>query len=360
MEKSEIVKKFMERGYLLSPAALEKVDETNINRLLEKTYDNLVLCENDFVLEKKQENYFKILKNLSVKPDSINIGDVSNLYIDKYKKMSKIIRMRVQKNFISINKMMSGQKGNVIGIIKDIKPQNNGYELTIEDITGIIIATAQNLSEALVNDVAAFSIDENSNCEILWPDVPIRTSVKGFGKICFISDLHLNEIDKKSHEQLYEWLYKNRFDFVLVAGDIGDVDDFKKNVSNIQTQFIIISDPHKTKDNYPNTGGGTEGNLIWLSNPSMVEINGIVILIIHEFDKTMLKKRYLGCSHEILPEDFLVLDIIPDIVHYGHTHQPFIEHYKSISILNSGSLLEEFRPVILNLETREIEFGKIS
>ena len=26
------------------------------NRLLEKTYDNLVLCENDFVLEKKQEN----------------------------------------------------------------------------------------------------------------------------------------------------------------------------------------------------------------------------------------------------------------------------------------------------------------
>ena len=91
-----------------------------------------------------------------------------------------------------------------------------------------------------------------------------------------------------------------------------------------------------------------------LSDPAMVEINGVKILVVHNFDITMLRKRYLGRSKSILPEDYLVLEEVPDIVHCGHTGKPFVQNYKSISIVNSGSLLDEFKPVVIDFATRDV------
>ena len=98
---------------------------------------------------------------------------------------------------------------------------------------------------------------------------------------------------------------------------------------------------------------GKNDNLISLSNPSMIEINNVKILLIHKFDISMLKKRYLGKPQLILDEDLLVCDEVPDIIAYGHTHQPEIMNYKSITIASAGSLLADFMPVIIDLETRE-------
>ena len=54
-------------------------------------------------------------------------------------------------------------------------------------------------------------------------------------------------------------------------------------------------------------------------------------------------------------KDFLVLDEIPDLILFGHTHNQEITNYKSITILNPGSLLTEFVPTIIDLETRNYE-----
>lgn len=91
----------------------------------------------------------------------------------------------------------------------------------------------------------------------------------------------------------------------------------------------------------------------------MVELNNIKILLVHDFNLSMLKKRYLGKSKDILEEDYLVLDEVPDIVHCGHTHEPFVRNYKSVTIVNSGSPLTEFRPVVVDFNTRAVEQVKI-
>ena len=69
----------------------------------------------------------------------------------------------------------------------------------------------------------------------------------------------------------------------------------------------------------------------------------------------MLKKRYLGESKTILPEDYLVLDVVPDIVLHGHTKNPEVSNYKSVTIINAGSPLTDFRPIVIDLPTREVE-----
>ena len=85
------------------------------------------------------------------------------------------------------------------------------------------------------------------------------------------------------------------------------------------------------------------------------------MLCVDKFNLLSLKKRYIDYKNKngekgVPFKEFIVSDL-PDIILYADTGKPFIENYKSITTFNSGSLLTEFVPSIINLNTRE--YGQI-
>ncbi|MDY6764948.1 MAG: metallophosphoesterase family protein [Halobacteria archaeon] len=104
-------------------------------------------------------------------------------------------------------------------------------------------------------------------------------------------------------------------------------------------------------------------NVRFLSNPSMVNIEGVKFLMYHGVSLNafveqipganvqepetamlpMLKKRHIapmyGSTVRLAPEekDYLVIDDIPDVLHTGHVHTVGVDKYNSVTMVNSGA-----------------------
>jgi len=377
--RQEIVNKFFEHGYLLTPDALEFLEKSkNYEKLLDeiKITDKFIIDKNDFAkLEPAETEKIKILKNLTTKPANLTTNDFIRFYNSKYEKMRDIITERVKKDFISFDKLdNSRNEVYVIGIVKEIRTEDNKKIIELEDLTGLITVVFDKEVDFEPDDVIAIrgvSGRPLIGKDIIYPDIPLRQPIKGTGKICVMSDLHLEEAPLDALINFLKWFKNQNIRYLLVTGDVVDLDRFNKLVSEYipdKTVFLIPgnTDPVVGSE-YPSLPidivtdaplvrhGLTNDNIISLSNPSMIEINNIKILLIHSFEQNMLNKRYLGKSKLILNEDYLVLDYVPDIVVCGHTHEPFVANYKSVTIVNPGSLLTEFRPTVVDLATREWE-----
>jgi DNA polymerase II small subunit len=105
------------------------------------------------------------------------------------------------------------------------------------------------------------------------------------------------------------------------------------------------------------------GNFTMLGNPSLIELNGVKVLMYHgqslddiiatapglsyskpaEAMKVLLKARHLspiyGQRTPIAPEeeDMMVITEIPDIFHSGHVHIIDVENYRGTLVVNSGA-----------------------
>ncbi len=352
MDKKEIVKKFFEKGKLLTPDALDfLLSKQDIDF---DTGENFILTKNDF---STKTDRIKVIKNLTEVPKELNKADFIRFYTSKYEKLRTIISERIKKKFVSLNNIIQNETIDIIGIVRDIKKDKN-YIIELEDITGSVKAIFNEIPEDLdIDDVIAVEGIMKNNVfygsKIFYPDIPLRDAKKSFGKACFISDLHLDEAPTEHLENFMKWFEMQDIKYLFVAGDIGDNSLFEKFVRDYCYEKKVFVIPGK-KDTYPVLADEfDEKNIISLSNPSMVEINGIKILLIHDFNLSMLKKRYLGRTKLILKEDYLVLEDVPDIVHCGHTHEPQVLNHKSVTIVNAGSLLAEFRPVVIDFSTRE-------
>ncbi|MCD6093003.1 MAG: metallophosphoesterase family protein [Candidatus Aenigmarchaeota archaeon] len=366
-EKKEIIKKFFERGYLLTPESVDfLVKSKNYENLLNKIgyINKFILSIEDFSKFEKSENRIKIIKNLTKRPEELTTETFTKFYNSKFEKMRKIILERIKKEFISIDKIDdSRQKVHVIGIVREIKENKEKTILEIEDPTRSINIVFDNLKDKIeIDDVIAVSGIGSRNMifgkEIIYPDIPLRQPTKGFGgKICAISDLRLEEAPIEKLIAFLKWFNKLDIKYLIVVGDIGDLEKFNKLINEyILEKTIFLIPGEKDKKEYPSLPLKIKNdNIVSLSNPSIIEINNIKFLLIHKFNIEMLKKRYLGKSKLILEDDYLVLEDIPDVVICGHTQEPNIFNYKAITIINSGSLLTNFKPTILDLATREYE-----
>jgi DNA polymerase II small subunit len=365
MEKQEIIDAFLEKGKLLTPNALEFLTGKNIEPLLKNTengiYPTLVLDESTLSM---QDN-IRIIKNLSTKKKEITTEDFIKFYKSKYEKMKDVIIQRLQKDFVSLNKLDARRdEVHIIGIVKDIKKHDNKKIVELEDMTTtvpVLFDEIDDTDDIELDDVIAVRAVSAGKIlygkKILWPDLPLRQPAKGFGKACFISDLHLDETPEQDFIKFIEWFSNQNIKYLFVAGDIGDNRLFEKIIDKYCTNKKTFTIPGNIdNDAYPQLPEHFESrHIIPLSNPAMAEINGIKILLIHDMNINMFKKRYLGKSKTILPEDYLVLEEVPDIVHYGHTHEAQVSNYKSTTLVNSGSMLTQFMPVIIDFSTREVE-----
>lgn len=348
MDNKEIIEYFFNKGHLVSPEFLEQVKDKDIKEI--ETSDEIVL-------QKIKQPRIRVIKNLTSKPGEITTEDFVGFYQSKYNKMKKIFTDRLQKEFVSLNKLGKDRKEvHIFGIVKNIS-KNEKTILTLEDMTGSVsVELPTKETDIEIDDCIVVrgitAGDYFFGKEILYPDIPLRSPTTGEEKVCFISDLHLNESPESEFKKFLNWFETQNIEYLFVAGDIGDEERFKELVKNIGAKIFVV--PGNVDDNsYPSLAFDIkESNIVTLSNPAMVEINGVKILIIHKFEISMLRKRYLGKSKTILTDDYLVLDEIPDIVHYGHTHTPDVRNYKSTTIVNSGSILSDFNPVVIDLADR--------
>ncbi|MFH1420974.1 MAG: hypothetical protein ABIG30_03335, partial [Candidatus Aenigmatarchaeota archaeon] len=248
-----------------------------------------------------------------------------------------------------------------IGIVRNAYDKNSRRFFEIEDITGSITLsfdpTKTDLENISVDDVAGFSgVVRNKiifGKQIILPDMPLRKPTLGYGRICCISDLHLDEAPTKDIEKMFQWLGKSNTEYVFIVGKIGDFAMLKRIMRPIsgKTVFLVSSD-----NGFPSAARNSDmENVIDLGNPSLIELNGVKILLSTEANVSMLKKRYIGKSS--VPYDSLILDDIPDIILYAGAQKPFVENYKSITLVTAGSTLTEFLPYIINLGTRD--YGQI-
>lgn len=364
--RKEIVQRFFEKGHLLTPEALEFLaGAKNYDKLLDASVliDKPIIDKDDFAAFETKSDSLRILQNLSEKPSELTPELFNSFIVSKFEKMKKIFMERTDKDFISLDKMDNQRSEvHVISMIREIVREEGKMTLEIEDRTRSIKAVFSNYHpKVMVEEEDVVSIggigakEVIFGKEIIYPDVPIREPAKGRGKLCVISDLHLNEAPMDRLMKFIAWFSKEDIKYLFIAGDVGDAKKMSELARERLPEKTVFMIPGNTDDpSYPSLPMYSEG-IVCLSNPSMVEINGIKILVIHDFDQNYLKKRYLGKSKVVLKEDYLVLSEIPDIVLCGHTHEPSVTNYKSITITNPGSLLADFKPIVINLETREYQ-----
>jgi len=343
-----LVRLFFSRQKLISPDALsylEGFSDKEVLNILERELD-LVVLKNHITFLKRYE----IVKNL-IKKEPVSEIEYLNI---KFNKMKDILASRIDKKFISVNKIIQTREDTyIIGMIKDIK-EGEKTLVEVEDQTGSVTISFDDPVKCDLDDVVLVQAIPSGKIlygkKIIYPDVPLREPIRGNGRGCFISDLHLNEAPESDIQKFFQWFNQENINYLFIAGDIVDIEILEKYCDN--KLVFIIPGEKDIEDSYPQLPLKTKKeNIVCLSNPAMINIGGINILMIHDFDLSMLKKRHLGdCA---LKEDFLALDIVPDIVHYGHDHKPFVSNYKSITVVNSGSFLNEFKPVVVDFNTRE-------
>ncbi len=354
----QAVDAFFKKGRLLTPEAVRYLENKDINAFLSDSYDAIIDIEDLLATEDK----IRILGNITSKKSEVSTMDIIKFYNSKYEKMRTIILSRMQKNFVSMNKLDAArQEVFVIGIVREIRDNDGKKNVELEDSTGSVTAIFESAEteELELDDVIAVQGIAAGKVifgqKILYPDMPLRQPTKGSGKACFISCLHLDEAPKQDFERFLKWFEWQDIRYLFVSGGIGDTNLFDSLAGSYCKNKKVFAAAGREDGEAPHIPEDFKSkNIIPLSNPSLVEINGVKILLAHKFETSMLRKRHLENIKPVLAEDAMALEELPDIVGCGSNHQASTSNYKSTTIANAGSLLTDFRPVVIDLATRDI------
>jgi len=279
-----------------------------------------------------------------------------------------------------------------------------------EQASRLVLDEVVGVTGALTNDGNLMIVKK-----IIMPDLPAMSLRRNTtsGKAVFISDVHIGSstfledawhrfIDFLNGEVDNEDMRKiaSEVRYLVIAGDLVDgvgifpgqdkeleiydvYEQYKKAVeyfSQIPDHIKIIIGPGnhdavrqaEPQPQFPdhirshfkyNGNGNDYGNITFVGNPAMVNLDGVKVLMYHGRsiddlvaeipgvsyqDPTtamveMMKRRHLspiyGSRVSIAPEkhDHFVIDRIPDILHCGHVHTVGVKNYKNVLLINSGT-----------------------
>jgi DNA polymerase II small subunit len=392
----------------------------------EKAKQNLFLINQDdlkmFVdsgIDDSTENHHMILSDPTKKITSAEgIDGFSSLFASRYSKLLKIISQRSQaKKLIPIETVKGGkikEEVYIAGLLMDRRIERDLTKLVIDDPTGSIelLVFNKELQESanslLMDQFIMVTITSGKNGgfiakELVLPDVPEHVTVRSKTETyaVLISDLHVGSkyFMEKEFTEFVEWLSSpdpiaRKVRFVLVGGDITDgigifpnqdkelvlVDVNEQMLKAAQLLdkipkhikvFIIPGNHDPGRRALPQPAIPEKHNLsLWnrenffmLGNPSMIELNGVKILMFHgqslddvvgttpglsysqpaKAMRVLLRARHLspiyGKRTPIAPEleDMMVINEVPDIFHSGHIHVVDLDMYKGTLIVNSGA-----------------------
>ena len=368
---------------------------------------------------------FKILQDTSKK--SYTSGELENLiayFKSRYEKLSKILQRRPElRNFTKIADIDDSQESlTMILMVREIRSSKNGHKIVeFEDDTGTISVLFSNKNEELFAEAEKLVKDEvigvianksdDSNFafgqQIINPGV-VRVPEKemDFG-IVFLSDVHIGSLTflEDAFQRFIDWINCEYGDeeqrrvaedvkYLIIGGDIVDgigvypnqekelaikditeqYNEAARFLGNIRSDIKIIIAPGNhdaSRVAEPQPAVPEEyakalyelDNVEFISNPGVVSLDGINVLIYHgrSFDdlvmavkqftherndllmEELLQKRHLAPIYgERTPlaselEDYLVIDEIPDVFHTGHVHINTYRRFKGIHLINSGT-----------------------
>lgn len=366
---------------------------------------------------------FEVLQDSSKK--SYTSGEISDLityFQSRYEKLSKILKQRPDlKMTTKVADIEDGQTTlNLILMVKEIRSTKNGHKFVeFEDDTGSISILFSNKNEELFADAEKLVRDEVVGViankdgdfvianQLIYPGV-LRVQEKDmdFG-VVFLSDVHIGSLTflEDAFQKFIDWInceYGNEeqrkvaedIKYLIIAGDIVDgigvypnqdkelsikdireqYDEAARFLGNIRSDIKIIITPGNhdaSRLAEPQPAVPEEyakslyqlNNVEFVSNPAVVSLDGINVLIYHgesfnelpmaikglSYEKNeemmveLLRKRHLAPIYgERTPlaselEDYLVIEHVPDIFHTGHIHINSYKKYNGIHLINSGT-----------------------
>jgi len=245
--------------------------------------------------------------------------------------------------------------------------------------------------------------------DVIFPDIPEKRYQKKLieqngGYVVLTSDMHVGSIHflEGAWNRFVRWLncdvgdaktkrIAEKVSCILVCGDLVDgigvypKQEMELSIDNIFEQYKALAEylegipPHikivmcpgnhdivRQAEPQPplpeNVQKFFDDRVIFVGNPSLIEVNGARILMYHgrslndlipalglsyerpaEAMRRMLIKRHLaplyGGAVPIAPEpeDHLVIDEIPNVLHTGHVHVVDCMNYKGVRLINSGT-----------------------
>ncbi len=368
---------------------------------------------------------FKVIQDTSKK--SYTSGELENLiayFKSRYEKLSAILQKRPElRNFTKIADIDDSQESlTLILMVREIRSSKNGHKIVeFEDDTGTISILFSNKNDELFAEAEKLVKDEvvgviadkskDSNFafgqQILNPGV-VRIPEKkmDFG-IVFLSDVHIGSLTflEDAFQRFIDWInceygteeqrrVAEDVKYLIIGGDIVDgigvypnqekelaikditqqYNEAARFLGNIRSDIKIIIAPGNhdaSRVAEPQPAVPEEyakalyelDNVEFISNPGVVSLDGINVLIYHgrSFDdlvmavkeftherndllmEELLKKRHLAPIYgERTPlaselEDYLVIDELPDVFHTGHVHINTYRNFKGIHMINSGT-----------------------
>ena len=310
-------------------------------------------------LEKSNVEYdFEVLQDSSNKSyTSGEIGDLITYFQSRYEKLSKILKQRPDlKMTTKIADIEDGQTTlNLILMVKEIRTTKNGHKfIEFEDDTGSISILFSNKNEELFADAEKLVRDEVVGViankdgdfvianQLIYPDVTrIEEKEMDFG-IVFLSDVHIGSLTflEDAFKKFIDWInceYGNEeqrkvaedIKYLIVAGDIVDgigvypnqdkelsIKDIREQyeeaarfLGNIRSDIKIIITPGNhdaSRLAEPQPAVPEEyakslyklNNVEFVSNPAVVSLDGINVLIYHGESFNELPMAIKGLSYE--------------------------------------------------------------
>ncbi|WP_263019767.1 DNA-directed DNA polymerase II small subunit [Natronobiforma cellulositropha] len=343
--------------------------------------------------------------------------DFVAVFRDRLERLGSKLRGRVNhRPATAIQKMPGGGEVGMVGLVNDIRSTASGHWLIeLEDATGTFPWLVMKdrefagfVDELLCDEVLAMEGTLSDDAGIAFvdsmyfPDVP-RTHTPSTAdrhvQAALISDVHVGsqEFMGDAWNTFTDWLHTEaaeHVEYLLIAGDMVEGvgvypnQDEELDIVDIYEQYeafseylkgvpgdieivmipgnhdaVRLAEPQPGFDEHLR-GLMTAHDATIVSNPSMVTLEGVSVLMYHgvsldeviaelpaekaSYDEPhkamyhLLKKRHVapqfGGHTRLAPEekDYLVIDEVPDIFHTGHVHKLGFGKYHNVLAINSG------------------------
>jgi DNA polymerase II small subunit len=357
-----------------------------------------------------RNRYEKSMHILSLRPDSRRITRVKTL-------KKKNTDTGNPKPYMRYEQISGSSPTTVVaGLVMSRQFKRHGLEIVIDDFSGDLHATGttediKKQGSLITTDQMVMLELENSGKSqslviknIISPDIPdhLPNRAKSESYVVLISDLHVGSkyFMEATFMKFLNWISSSddevvrRIKFLCIGGDLidgigifpnQDKELLELNINNQMSHVIdLLSRIPKHINVFVIPGNHDPGrralpqpsiprqnseklytfqNFTMLGNPSLIELNGVKILMYHgqslddiigtipdlsyakpaDAMKVLLKARHLspiyGERTPIAPEqeDHMVITEVPDIFHSGHIHVLDAQNYRGTLIVNSGT-----------------------
>lgn len=329
-----LLKKLLGQGIMVTPDTAEEVTEGDYEKIMSEAERPKIL-DNRRLHEIRRGQKIRVISGEAQRAE-VTAKDFFEYYKNKIRLLGPAIMRKLTERPVSINKMRTGQRNTLLGIVRE--PSENGFYL--EDLTGRCEVSTR-AQETRENDVIGvsglFSGQKVFADRVVYPELPIKKEIKTtdqqaklfFGLASGNTDEVAEKFQRTWQGEACGFLINQVPDFrelVVVASGAEHAE--KKTIRAAQAKIAVM------------LGGKTfRVQFIQATKNDSVE----------NLARASGKRRYVVAGKEIpaQPEDASMIDEDTDIVFLGEAENSGHANYKGYTFVSAGD-----RFVVIDLRTR--------